>query len=175
MRLFWLFVPHLHRWVHTVIYVYKNTIFINVILCFNILGQPQQRQILSTFCHVDRGLIHSLTHSHSCARCNVVSYFAKVFLRVLCGRCIWAGIGPGPTALIMSLLKMGVLPGLSLSKHHLSYSCKVIRETQWAAASCSSAVNWLIKALWKMWEHGPLQMEALEICWCVVTYFHCSG
>lgn len=141
---------------------------------FIILVQPQQRQALSTFCHVDRGLIHSLTRSRSCACCNVVSYFAKVFLWVLCGASIWAGIGPGSTALIMSLLKMGVLPGLSLSKHHLSYSCRVTRETQWAAASCSSAVNWLIKALWKMWEHGPLQMEALEICWCTVTNFHWS-
>lgn len=128
MRLFWLFVAHLHRRVHSVVYVDKNTICIDAILCFNTPVQPQQP--LSTLCHVDRGPIHSLTHSHSCARCNVVSYFAKVFLRVLCGRCIWAGIGPGPTALIMSLLKMGVLPGLSLSKHHLSYSCKVIRETQ---------------------------------------------
>lgn len=69
------------------------------------------------------------THSLSCACCNVVSYFAKVFLRVLCGCSVWAGIGPDPTALIMSLLKMGLLPGLPLSKHHLSYSCKVTRET----------------------------------------------
>lgn len=130
MRLFCLFVPHLHRRERSAIYVHKNTICIDVILCFNMLVQPQQRPVLSTFCHVDRSLIHSLTHSHSCARCNVVSDFAKVFLRVLCGRCIWAGIGPGPTALIMSLLKMGVLPGLSLSKHHRRYSCKVIREAQ---------------------------------------------
>lgn len=107
------------------------------------------RQALSTFGHMERVLIHTLTFAcmlNPC--CNVVSYFAKVFLRVLCGCSIWAGIGPDPTALVMSLLKMGLLPGLPLSKHHLSYSCKVTREAQWAAVSRSSAVIWLIKALW---------------------------
>lgn len=64
---------------------------------------------------------------------------------------------------------MGLLPGLPLSKHHLSYTCKVTRNS----VSCSSAVIWLIKALWKMWEHSPLQMEAFQICRSSVCICSC--
>lgn len=63
------------------------------------------------FSHVEKGLVNGINtnvHTHTwCARCSVVSDFAKVFLWVLCGHGIRAGLSPGRAALIMRPLKMG--------------------------------------------------------------------
>lgn len=91
------------------------------------IGPPQQSQALSKVSHVWRGACTLMPHKHTHTHVHAAVWFltlAKCFYESFVVVEIRSELRPGRAALIMSLLKVGELPALPLSKHHMSYSCE---------------------------------------------------